>query len=103
MTRRRRIPARECTPGTYVSRSGRAIEIVDIRRIEKKATQRRRKARKRGEVVDSHWKPWPRRPSPDHVPYRAKGNEKLKNPLWRVSTRGWLPPDYKLLPRGGGR
>ena len=95
--RRSRIPAAEAPPGLYLARNGRPIEIVDLRSLERKARDRRTKAVKRGDAIDSYWKPWPRRPSPDAVAYRAWPRERAKDALWHVTARGWLPADYPLL------
>jgi hypothetical protein len=74
------------------------IEVVDLRPLERKARARREKAVKRGEIVDTYWRPWPARYPIDGVPYRAPKRERSKRPEWHVAIRGWFAPDYPLLP-----
>lgn len=77
MTRRSRIPAAEATPGArYKAKNGRVLIVY------KKASKRWRNPR----------------PTPDSIPYRAPAQPRARDPLKHVTTYGWLPPDYMLLP-----
>jgi len=76
--RRVRTPAIECSiPGWYLSRAGRVLQLVKER--------------------NSRWGNPPRRCPDGYIPYRAPGNVNARNPLWRVASYGFLPPDYLLL------
>jgi len=74
--RRQRIPAIECAvPGWYVTRAGRVLQLV--------------------KNTNSRW--GNRRCPAGFIPYRAPSHDKHRDPVRRVASYGYLPPDYLLL------
>ena len=41
---------------------------------------------------------WRSSGAPGWIPYVAPGSKRATDPLKRATVRGWLPPDYLLLP-----
>jgi hypothetical protein len=84
MTRKSRIPAAEAaTAAPHRSLDGR--KVILLRRFNTKG---------KPVLPKSH----PRCPAPGWLPYKSPGSARASCPLKRVSLRGWLPPDYPLLP-----
>lgn len=77
MARKKRIPAGQCPPGKYKSKSGTLVVVVS--------------------KINTRWRqPWMKRKG--YIPYRAPASPRSKGPAKHITRYGWLPPDYPLLP-----